>query len=77
MDAVGPGPTWHMIGHLQSNKAKLVPGRFAAVHAVDSAHLASALNRHCERAGVALDVYLQLNWSHEASKSGVEDEDAV
>jgi len=69
-----PGPEWHLIGHLQSNKARLVPGRFAAVHALDSASLADALQRHAEAAGAPLEVLIQLNWAHEASKSGVQDE---
>src|SRR5688572_26190175 len=34
---------WHLIGHLQTNKAKLVPGAFAMVHSVDSLRLADAL----------------------------------
>ena len=51
--------TWHMIGHLQSNKAKFVPGNFAWVHSVDSLRLAQRLSRlaqekasssiHCSR----------------------------
>jgi uncharacterized pyridoxal phosphate-containing UPF0001 family protein len=37
MDAgVAPGLRWHLIGHLQRNKAKLVPGRFVLVHSLDS-----------------------------------------
>jgi PLP dependent protein len=77
MERVGPGPEWHLIGHLQSNKARLVPGRFAAVHSLDSTRLASALQRHAEAAGVSLSVLIQLNWEHEASKSGVADEAAL
>jgi PLP dependent protein len=74
MDQTGPGPEWHLIGHLQSNKARLVPGRFAAVHSLDSVHLADALQRHAAAAGVRLPVLIQLNWEHEASKSGVSGE---
>ncbi len=42
---------WHMIGHLQSNKAGKVVGAFDAVQSVDSLHLAKALNRHAEVLG--------------------------
>src|SRR3989454_1847713 len=41
----GGRATWHLIGHLQRNKAKHVPGRFALVHSLDSAALAEELNR--------------------------------
>ncbi len=64
---------WHLIGHLQTNKARMVPGRFRAVHSLDSGRLARALDRHAESAGVVLDVFLQLNLAREASKTGVED----
>lgn len=77
MEQVGPGPEWHLIGHLQSNKARLVPGRFAAVHSLDSAHLADALQRHAEAADAHLDVLIQVNWEREASKAGLTDEGAL
>src|SRR5438128_88235 len=41
----GRRATWHLIGHLQRNKAKYVPGRFALVHSVDSVALAEELDR--------------------------------
>jgi hypothetical protein len=86
MDAVGPGPgagsgpRWHLIGHLQTNKAKLIAGRFDTVHTVDSARVAEALNAH-PRAGAAtpapLKVLLQLNLTREPTKSGVADWDGL
>jgi len=63
--------TWHFIGHLQSNKAKQVPGAFAYVHSVDSIRLAEALNRHALAAGTTLRVLLQANLTGESSKSGI------
>src|SRR2546428_9323507 len=42
---VGRRATWHLIGHLQRNKAKDVPGRFGLVHSLDSAALAEELDR--------------------------------
>ncbi len=68
-----PGPTWHLIGHLQGNKARLVPGRFAVVHAVDSSKLAEALNQHA--ASIPLKVLLQVNLLAESTKSGVRSAD--
>lgn len=69
---------WHLIGHLQTNKAKHVAGRFAMVHSVDSARLADALARAVdERAGgKPLPVLLQVNVAGEAQKSGCAPEEA-
>ena len=74
MAETGPGPEWHLIGHLQSNKAKSVPGRFAALHSLDSEPLAVALQRHAEAAQVPLPVLIQLNPAREASKAGITEE---
>ncbi len=62
---------WHMIGHLQSNKAGKVVGSFDTVQSVDSLHLAQALNRHAKEQGIRLPVLLQVNVSGEASKEGM------
>jgi PLP dependent protein len=67
---VAPRATWHLIGHLQRNKAKLVPGRFALVHSLDSAELASELAKRAAAAGVRQRVLLQVNVAGEAQKSG-------
>ena len=66
-----PGVRWHMIGHLQSNKASKVIGAFASVESVDTLHLAQALERHAASKGAKLPVLLQVNVSGEASKEGV------
>ena len=73
MEETGAGPLWHLIGHLQGNKAKRVPGRFAAVHSVDSERIALALEEHAGRAGEPLEVFIQLNWQGEDTKAGVND----
>jgi PLP dependent protein len=65
------GLHWHMIGHLQSNKAGKVVNPFYCVHSVDSLHLAQALNRHAGEQGKRLFVLLQVNVSGEASKEGM------
>jgi PLP dependent protein len=62
---------WHMIGHLQSNKASKVVDPFYCVHSVDSLHLAQALNRHAGELGKRLPVLLEVNVSGEASKEGM------
>lgn len=64
---------WHLIGHLQRNKAKLVPRRFALVHSVDSLELAQELDR---RSSEPLRVLLQVNVAGEQQKSGCAPEEA-
>lgn len=61
---------WHLIGHLQTNKAKFVPGRFQLVHSVDSPRLAEALGRAAERAGTVVPVLVQVNVAGETQKGG-------
>jgi len=61
---------WHMIGHIQSRKARLVPERFVLIHSVDSLRLAARLSRLAEEAQEPLDVLLEMNTSGEASKYG-------
>src|SRR2546430_3512660 len=65
------GLHWHMIGHLQSNKAGKVVSPFYCVHSVDSLHLAQTLSRHAGEQGKHLPVLLQINVSGETSKEGV------
>lgn len=68
------GLDWHFIGHLQSNKAKYLPGLISWVHSVDSAPLAVALNKAWERHPELprLNVLLQLNIAGEEQKYGTD-----
>jgi pyridoxal phosphate enzyme (YggS family) len=74
---------WHMIGHIQTNKASKVIGSFAAIHSVDSVHVADALQRQAdkkaqaERREIRQPVFLQVNVSGEASKEGMPPEETV
>jgi PLP dependent protein len=65
------GMYWHMIGHLQSNKAGKAVAPFDYVQSVDSLHLARALDRYADQHGKRLPVLLQVNVSGEASKEGI------
>ena len=65
------GLRWHLIGHLQSNKASKVVGPFDYVQSVDSLHIAQTLNRHAGEYGKRLRVLLQVNISGEESKEGM------
>lgn len=60
---------WHLIGHLQTNKARPAAGLFAMVQSVDSPRVAEALSRNVP-AGHELPVLLEVNVSGEESKSG-------
>jgi pyridoxal phosphate enzyme (YggS family) len=62
---------WHLIGHLQSNKAKKTAELFHAVDSVDSLHLAQKLNESARQIGKALPVLIETKVSDEASKSGI------
>ncbi|HET7791692.1 MAG TPA: YggS family pyridoxal phosphate-dependent enzyme [Gemmatimonadales bacterium] len=70
------GAVWHLIGHLQRNKARQVAGRFALVHSVDSVALAEELDRRAAGAGVRQRVLIQVNVAGEEQKSGCEPADA-
>lgn len=70
-----PDLRWSVIGHLQTNKAKIV-ARFASeFQALDSLRLAEALDRRLQAEGRALDVLVQVNTSGESSKFGLPPED--
>ena len=62
---------WHLIGHLQGNKAAAAARLFDWIHSVDSAKLLEALDRQAAEAGRTLQVLVQVNVSGERSKSGL------
>jgi pyridoxal phosphate enzyme (YggS family) len=62
--------TWHMIGHIQSRKARQVVPIFQFVHSVDSVRLAARLDRFCADRGEPLPILLECNVSGEESKYG-------
>ncbi len=64
------GVRWHLIGHLQRNKARRAVEFFDVIHSVDSMELVGDLERHAAAAGKLLPVLIQVNVSGEASKSG-------
>jgi pyridoxal phosphate enzyme (YggS family) len=62
---------WHMLGHLQSNKARDAVALFELIHSVDSVKLAVELDKWAERAGKTQAILLEVNVSGEASKFGL------
>lgn len=72
MAVANPLPTWHMIGHIQSRKAKSIPPLFQVVHSVDRVKLAQKLSESAVETGQTLDILLECNVSGEVSKEGFE-----
>ncbi len=68
---------WSVIGHLQTNKAKLVARYAAEFQALDSLRVAEALDRRLQAEGRQLDVFVQVNTSGEASKYGLQPEETA
>lgn len=66
-----PDARWHLIGHLQSNKARKAAELFVAVDSVDSLRLAEKLNAAAQSLGKKLAVLIEVNVGGEAAKSGV------
>jgi len=75
-EACGPGLAWHLIGHLQRNKAKAAVRLFDVVESLDSPALAFELDRRAEEGGRRLRVLVQVKLAEEATKSGVAYRDA-
>ncbi|HEX8774319.1 MAG TPA: YggS family pyridoxal phosphate-dependent enzyme [Pyrinomonadaceae bacterium] len=66
------GARWHLIGHLQANKARRAVSLFDLIHSVDSVSLARRLNRMCEEVGrESLPILVQVDLAGEATKSGI------
>ena len=74
---VGAGATWHLVGHLQRNKARHAVGAFELIHSVDDLELAEEIDRRAAARGIVQAVLVQLNLSGEATKSGAEASAAV
>ncbi|MEJ2670697.1 MAG: YggS family pyridoxal phosphate-dependent enzyme [Deltaproteobacteria bacterium] len=74
--ALGRQVGWHLVGHLQSNKAKPAVELFDLIHAVDRLKLARALDAAAARLGQVQELLIQINQAGEATKSGVAPEAA-
>jgi len=65
---------WHLVGHLQANKARRAVNLFDVIHSVDSIDLARRLNRLCVEEGVEkLEVLIQVDLGQEETKSGIDE----
>src|SRR6266702_7602224 len=68
------GAEWHMIGHLQANKAARATELFATVDSLDSLRLAERLNDSARQIGKKLGALIEVNVGGEAAKSGIHPE---
>ncbi len=77
IETIGRGSVeWHLIGHLQSNKARKAVQLFDVIHSVDSLDIAKRLERICDEDGRdRLPVFVQVDIAGEARKSGVPEND--
>ena len=66
-----PNAEWHLIGHLQTNKAAKAAELFVAIDSVDSVRLAQKLDASAQQLGKKLEVLIEINIGGEAAKSGV------
>jgi pyridoxal phosphate enzyme (YggS family) len=72
---IGDQARWHMIGHLQRNKAKKAVQLFDMIESVDSWRLATTIDRRCAATGKVMPVLVEVNSGREARKTGVLPED--
>ncbi|OGX50598.1 MAG: YggS family pyridoxal phosphate enzyme [Omnitrophica WOR_2 bacterium RIFCSPLOWO2_12_FULL_46_30] len=70
------GLKWHMVGHLQTNKAKEAVKLFDLIQSVDSLRLAAEINRQSEKVKKIQDILVEVNISADASRFGVKPEQA-
>ncbi len=67
--------SWHLVGHLQSNKAGVAIQLFDLIHSIDSLKLAEEVNRQAEKAGKIQRILVQVKLSEEETKHGVSGND--
>jgi hypothetical protein len=74
---LGPIARWHMIGHLQTNKAKRAVELFDVIQSVDSLRLAQEIDRRAGEIERCVECYIEVNSSGETQKSGVDPAEAI
>lgn len=70
-EEIADGATWHLIGHLQTNKVKYIIDKVKLIHSVDSLRLLEEINARAKSIGKKQDVLLEVNISGEESKFGI------
>ena len=70
-EVLGRRAQWHMIGHLQRNKARQAIELFDMIETVDSLRLAKEIEKHCARTGKTMPVLIEINSGREPQKAGL------
>ena len=68
---------WHMIGHLQRNKVKMIVDKACLIHSVDSYRLAEEINIQAKKKNMIVPILVEVNIAEEDSKFGIHKEDAI
>jgi pyridoxal phosphate enzyme (YggS family) len=68
---------WHMIGHLQRNKVKMIVDKACLIHSVDSYRLAEEINIQAKKKNIIVPILVEVNIAEEDSKFGIHKEDAI
>ena len=76
-EVIGNRAKWHMIGHLQSNKANKAVRIFDMIETVDSIKLARAIDKACRNIGKIMPILIEINSGEETQKAGVMPNEAV
>ena len=74
---IGTRTRWHLVGHLQTNKAKDAVRIFDLIHSVDSARIGKEIDKEAKKIDKVQDILIQVNTSGEESKFGIEPKDAA
>jgi PLP dependent protein len=74
---IGPRVQWHMIGHLQTNKAKYAINLFNYIHSVDRMDLAMELDKKVHQRGNKMNILIEVNVSGEKTKNGISSVQAI
>lgn len=77
IETMGRDLEWHMIGHLQSNKAKYAVRLFDMIHSVDRLGLAQELDKRAKGSGITMKILIEVNTGGEETKSGVSQDKAI
>jgi pyridoxal phosphate enzyme (YggS family) len=71
LQLANPSIDWHFIGHVQSNKAKFIPGNFSWLHSLDNLDLARKLSRRIQELSANINILIEVNVSRDPKKHGL------
>lgn len=69
--------SWHMIGHLQTNKVKYLIGKTALIHSVDSYKLATEIEKQAAKQNCIMDILIEVNIAEEETKFGLSEKEVI